>query len=156
MRVDAAECYGTAVETAADILAKLKERGVKHAEIAKVLGVATPNATKLYNPAAKTGKPRSLGYDEAMLLIRHFSLEEPVTATKAIPLSLPVARLVVQYVASRLGVPSTTDDALVEDIAQDVQAFSEFASERPLRESESQVQGFFLGLRAQGNRSGRG
>jgi hypothetical protein len=145
------------VDSAEQILAELKRRGITHAEIAKVLGVNTTNATMLYNPSKKTGKPRRMTYDEGVQLVKKFGLKpEPETeAPGLVPLSLPVARLVVQYVASRLGQSAPQADELVEDTALDVQAFSEFASQPHLRESASHVEGFFQGLRSQNRQSSR-
>jgi hypothetical protein len=143
------------MDSADQILAKLKQRGVTHAQIAGVLGVATANATKLYNAAGKTGKPRRLTYDEAVLLIKKFDLNPATESDEVGPLSLPVARLVVQYVASRLCQSQPVDESLVEDTARDVQAFSAFASRPHLRESESHVEGFFQGLRSQVRQLGR-
>ena len=143
------------MDSADQILAELKRRGVTHAQIAKVLGVNTTNATMLYNPSAKTGKPRRMTYDEGVMLIDQFGLKPETDEPRVLPLSLPVARLVVQYVASRLGNGDRQTDELVEDTAQDVQAFSAFASQPHLRESESHVEGFFQGLRSQTRLSGR-
>ncbi|AHE52379.1 hypothetical protein [Sphingomonas sanxanigenens] len=62
------------MQSAQEILALLKARGVTQAEIARVLGVAQPNVATLYNPA-KTGRRRKLGYDEAVALIAAFDLD---------------------------------------------------------------------------------
>jgi len=129
-----------------EILAKLKANGVTHERIAAVLGVTTPNATKLYNPAGKTGKPRRLAYDEAVKLIEKFELTEAVKPIG--PLSEPVARLLVQYVASRLGVKVSPEDPQVGELAQDIQAFSEFAAEPHVRESSDKAIGFFQALKS--------
>lgn len=146
------------MDSADQILAELKRRGITHAQIAKVLGVNTTNATMLYNPSAKTGKPRRMTYDEGVLLINKFGLkpEPEAEAPGVLALSLPVARLVVQYVASQLGHAAPQADELVEETALDVQAFSAFASQPHLRESASHVEGFFQGLRSQSRQAGRG
>lgn len=150
------QCYPTPVDSADEILAELKRRNVTHAQIAAALGVATTNATKLYNPASKTGKPRRMTYDEGAMLIKAFALDAEGEPLRLAPLSLPVARLVVLYVASQLHMAEPVDDHIVEETARDVQAFSEFATQPHLRESESHVDGFFQGLRSQSRRSARG
>jgi hypothetical protein len=66
------------VHTSDEILAalrkKLDDRVLTQAEVARVLGVSQPNVTKLWSPAAKTGKTRVLGYDEGLKLVEAFEL----------------------------------------------------------------------------------
>jgi len=67
------------MDSAAEILAALREKGVKQAEIARVLNIAQPNAATLYTPA-KNGKLRKLAYDEGLALIKAFDLDVEATA----------------------------------------------------------------------------
>ncbi len=62
------------VDSASQILAALREKGVTQAEIARVLNIAQPNAATLYTPG-KNGKLRELKYDEGMALIQAFDLD---------------------------------------------------------------------------------
>jgi hypothetical protein len=143
------------MRSADDLLEALKAKGVTHAAIAKVLGVTTNNATMLYNPAKKTGKPRRLTYDEAVKLVEAFDLEEQSASDAVLPpLSVPVARLVVLYALSKAGVDP--DPHAVEELARDIQAFSQFAAQPRMRDSESLVEGFFAGLEHQKARAVRG
>lgn len=63
------------MDSSEEILAALKAQGVKQGEIAKVLGVAQPNVSALYNPVKRTGKTRELSYDEGVKLVRAFNLD---------------------------------------------------------------------------------
>lgn len=63
------------MDSADEILAALKAQGVKQGDIAKVLGVAQPNVSALYNPVKRTGKTRELSYDEGVKLVRAFNLD---------------------------------------------------------------------------------
>lgn len=133
-----------AMRSTSDILAALKDKGVTHERIGVVLGITTPNATKLYNPASKTGKPRKLSYDEGLKLIEEFGLSEAPANLE--PLSEPVARLVVLHVANVLGASPSAD--VLDELAQDVAAFSEFVADPHARQSAEQVTGFLRALRS--------
>lgn len=135
------------MDTSEMILSALKARNVTHERIAAVLGVATKNATRLFNPDPKTGKPRKLSYDEGMALINAFGLQDD--ADDGIePMSLPVARLAVQYVAQQLGVKIDPDDERVEDLALDIQAYSEFAASSQIGENPDRAEGWLDGRRS--------
>jgi phage repressor protein C with HTH and peptisase S24 domain len=58
------------------ILDELGRRGISRAAVARVLGVSQPNATRLWQPDARTGKTRTLGFDEGQKLVTAFKLFE--------------------------------------------------------------------------------
>lgn len=62
------------MDTQAEILAALRDKGVTQKQIAQVLHINQPNAATLYTPG-KNGKLRKLSYDEGITLIREFELE---------------------------------------------------------------------------------
>ena len=130
-----------------DILAELIVRGITQGEIADALGIARPNANKLFKPAAKTGKTRTLTYDEGVMLIERFGLDRPEPAPVE-PMAVPVARLAVQYVAQQLGVKIDPDDERVEDLAQDIRAYSEFVASAQVGENRDKAQGWLDGRRS--------
>lgn len=135
--------------SAAEILNALRDRGVSQADICRVLDLKSSRVAEMYN--AVDGKPgihRRLHLDEARKLVEAFGLEsaEPVS-----PLSEQVARLVVLHVAQAFGVQARPDDERVEETALTIRAFSQFAADPAVRDSEEAVTGFFQGfLLAQG------
>jgi transcriptional regulator with XRE-family HTH domain len=130
-----------------EILTELLARGITQVQIAEALGIARPNANKLFNPAAKTGKKRVLSYDEGVTLIEKFELDRPDDAPVE-PMAVPVARLAVQYVAQQLGVKIDPDDERVEDLAQDIRAYSEFVAAAQIGENPDRAQGWLDGRRS--------
>lgn len=136
------------MDTSEKILAALRERNVTHARIASVLNVTTNNATRLYNPDPKTGKTRKLSFDEGMALITAFDLDNQDEDRPIEPMSLPVARLAVQYIAQQLGVRIDPDDERVEDLALDIRAYSEFAASSQIGENLDRAEGWLDGRRS--------
>jgi|UPI0004DFBD82 hypothetical protein len=136
------------MDTSEKILAALRERNVTHARIASVLNVTTNNATRLYNPDPKTGKTRKLSFDEGMALISAFDLDNQDEDRPIEPMSLPVARLAVQYIAQQLGVRIDPDDERVEDLALDIRAYSEFAASSQIGENLDRAEGWLDGRRS--------
>jgi DNA-binding transcriptional regulator LsrR (DeoR family) len=130
-----------------DILAELTARGINQGQIAEALGIARPNANKLFNPATKTGKTRTLTYDEGVTLIERFNLDQPDDVPVE-PMAVPAARLAVQYVAQQLGVRIDPDDERVEDLAQDIRAYSEFVAAARIGENQDRAQGWLDGRRS--------
>jgi phage repressor protein C with HTH and peptisase S24 domain len=62
------------------ILDEIARRSISRTDVARVLGVSQPNATRLWQPDARTGKTRTLGFDEGQKLVTAFKLfegEEP-------------------------------------------------------------------------------
>ncbi len=131
------------------LMIALRERGVKQEEIARVLGIAQANVSKLYNSVSKTGKPRKLSYDEGVALINAFGLDPQNDSAPIEPMSVPVARLAVQYVAQQLGVRIDPDDQRVEDLARDIQAYSELAAASQIGDNLDEARGW---LRGRGSR----
>lgn len=76
---------GYAMRDSQSILAALDEKGIQRGEVARALNISQPNATRLYQPDSRTGKTRSLTYDEGQLLIDRFKLfrDEPPSARPA-------------------------------------------------------------------------
>ena len=131
----------------ADILTELAARGIKQGEIADALGITRPNANKLFKPAAKTGKTRSLTFDEGVTLIERFGLDKPDDSPVE-AMGVRAARLVVQYVAQQLGVKIDPDDGRVEDLAQDIRAYSEFVATAHVGDNQDRAQGWLDGRRS--------
>lgn len=98
-----------AMLTAADILRILDERGVKRGDLAKVLGVSQPNATRLYapDPRSKTQNPRTLTYDEGCKLIEHYRLENDQADNEPVYLNVellgPIVAEIVRLVRAQRG-----------------------------------------------------
>lgn len=142
-----------------DILSQLSARGITQGDIGAALGINRTNANKLFNPVAKTGKTRSLTWDEGVALIETFGLDrseetaEPgeLDASDDTPpalMGVQAARLVVQYVAQQLGVKIDPDDGRVEDLAQDIRAYSEFVASAQVGENPDRAQGWLDGRRS--------
>jgi hypothetical protein len=85
---------------------------------------------------------RRLQLDEAKKLVERFDIEERIN-----PLSTRVARLLVLHAVMALNLPLDPQDERVEEIARDFRAFSQFAADPRVRESEQSVEAFLQGLR---------
>lgn len=142
---DAPHAENRRMLSADELLAALRERGVKNAEIAELLDLPSSRVSELFS-----GK-RRLQLDEAKKLVERYQLEDRVN-----PLSLPIARLLVLYGADALDVDIAPDDPRVEELARDFRAFSMFANDPRVRESEEVVQAFFQGLRLAPGRTSEG
>ncbi|HYI43692.1 MAG TPA: hypothetical protein VD768_08740 [Sphingomicrobium sp.] len=129
--------HGPAMVGADELLAALRERGVKNADIARVLDLPSSRVAEMY-----TGK-RRLQLDEAKRLVEHYGIEDRLN-----PVSVPVARLLVLYVADGLGLKLPPEDPRVEELALTVRAFSEFAADPQVRESAEAAVGFLRGVAA--------
>lgn len=119
-----------------ELLARLKARGVKNVEIAKALGLPDSRVPEIRR------KERALKLDEAVKLVRAFGLEQDFRAD---PLPASIVRLVVQYVASELGVRPSNQQ--LEELSRDVRAFSEFAGDPRVRRSAEAAEAFFQAMR---------
>lgn len=126
--------------TAAELLARLNERGVKNADIARALKVTPSRITEM-----KKGERRLL-LDEAVKLVEVFELESP-QGHPASPLPAPIARLVVQYVSHELGANLEGNQDQLEELAQDIRAFAEFVADPSVRESVEAAEAFFQAMR---------
>lgn len=128
------------VWTTKQLLTKLDERGIKNADVARVLDVSPSRITELRKGEWK------LSLDHAAKIVEHFGLvSEP--APRVPPLPAPVSRLIVQYIADELGVSLEQRAEQLQELSQDVRAFSEFVSDRANRESVEAAEYFFQAMR---------
>lgn len=118
------------------LLALLEERGVRNVEIAKALGLPDSRVPEIKR------KERALKLDEAVKLVRAFELEQ---ALQAPPLPPAVTRLIVRYIAQELGI--SPDDNRLEELAEDLRAFSEFVADPKVRRSLDAAGSFFQAMR---------
>jgi hypothetical protein len=121
-----------------ELLARLKDKGVKNIEIARVLGLPDSRIPEIYR------KDRALKLDEGAKLVRAFGLEP---SPEAVPLPAPILRLAVRYLAAELGHSPEEDDRQLEELLADIQAFSEFVSDPKVRRSIEAAEGFFQAMR---------
>jgi hypothetical protein len=121
------------------ILARLKDARVRKSDIARALGLPSSRVAEMY------GGRRQMKLDEAVTLVEQFQLEE--ASSGITPLTTPIARLLVQHVALAVGAPLDAEDPRVSELAADLRAFSEFASDRRVRDSIQAADGFLHGIR---------
>jgi transcriptional regulator with XRE-family HTH domain len=125
------------VLTTDQLLARLRERKIKNADIARTLGITPSRVTEIFN-----GDRRVL-LDEAVKLAQAYGLEpEP----KATPLPPQMIRLSVLYVAAVLGVPLERTEERMADILATLRAFSEFVADPKVRRSVESAEGFFQAM----------
>ena len=123
------------------IIARLDDAGVRKAAIAKTLGIPDSRVAEIY------GGRRKLKLEEAIKLVETYKLEDaPQDAISPIP--LPVARLLVLYVAKAVGAQLAADSPLTSELAGDIRAFAVFASDRRVRDSLQSAEGFLQGIQA--------
>jgi hypothetical protein len=128
------------VITTKELLARLRDRGIKNAEIARALNLPPPRITEMFDGA------RAVKLDEAAKLVAAFDLElEP--SPRVAPIPAPVAQLIVQHIARELGQPLQSDAPQLKELAEDLRAFSEFVSDPKVRESIDLAMAFFQALR---------
>ena len=120
-----------------ELLARLEERGIRNVDIAKTLGLPDSRVPEIKR------KERALKLDEAAKLVRAFELEQDRSAS---PLPDPVLRLVVQYVAVALGAQPERVRARLEELTEDLRAFSEFVSDPKVRRSIEMSEGFLRAM----------
>ena len=137
---DACDGQRGVVLTTVELLARLKERGVRNHEIAKTLDVSPSRVTEMRNG------DRLIKLDEAAKLVAEFQLDEALPSPRVSPLPAPIARLVVAYVAAELGL-ERANPLQVAEIAEDVRAFAEFVSDPAVRESIDAAETFFQAMR---------
>ena len=130
------------VLTTKELLARLRDRNVKNADIARALQITPSRVTELFNGE------RALKLDEAAKLVAAFDLEaEQSPDSKVSPLPAPVSRLVVQHIARQLDRPLEEDSPQLEALAEDLRAFAEFVTDPAVRESIDLAMAFFQALR---------
>jgi hypothetical protein len=120
-----------------ELLARLKEKGIRNIDIANALGLPDSRIPEIKR------KDRKLTLDEGAKLVRAFGLE-PSPAEVA-PLPAPVLRLVVRYLAEELG--SRSPESALEELTADVRAFAEYVSDPKRRRSLDAAEAFFQALR---------
>ncbi len=130
-------CMAQTVLDTDEIIARLASRGVKNVEIARALSLPDSRVPEIKH------KTRALKLEEAVKLVRAFGLEQDA---EVVPLPPPILRLVVQYIANSLGVPQERTQAKLEDLAEDLRAFSEFAADPKVRRSLDAAEGFFRAM----------
>lgn len=128
-----------------ELLARLRQKGVKNIEIARALGLPDSRVPEIKR------KDRALKLDEAVKLVRTFGLEQDQAA---IPLPAPVVRLLVRYIASELSSPLVDTDPRLEELTEDVRAFAEFVADPKVRRSIEAAEGFFRAMRLRQRKSG--
>jgi hypothetical protein len=124
-----------------ELLEMLRQQGIPKGKIAKALGINPSRITDLFD------RKRKLSLDEAVILMEAFDLEEPQPAPVASPVPAQVTRLIVQYVAQELGCPLEDNEALIEDLSQDVRAFSELVVDPRYRHNIEAAEAFFQAMR---------
>jgi hypothetical protein len=132
--------HPNAMLTTQELLRRLGERGVKNAAVARALNVTPSRVTEMYKGL------RALKLDEAVKLVETFDLE-PEPSRRAAPLPSPIARLIVLYVAAELGVDAEQEPAKVQELSEDVRAFSEFVADPQVRESIEAATAFLQAMR---------
>lgn len=136
---DATAGQPSVVLTTVELLARLTDKGVKNAEIARALGVTPSRVTEMFKG------DRAIKLDEAVKLVEAFGLESP-PSQKAPALPVPVARLIVLYIAAELGVTDPNRHQ-VQALAEDVRAFAEFVNDPVARGSIEAAEVFFQAMR---------
>lgn len=130
--------------TKSELLAALEAKGVSNADMMKVLGMPSSRVSEILRatPGKETDlKPRELSYDEGIRLAQAFL---PELGQSAAPLPLPILRLIVLHVAKKLGCAIREEQ--LADLAEDLRAFSEYASDPKVRGSVEASEGFFRAL----------
>lgn len=118
------------------LLDTLERKGVTRADIARALGLPSPRITEMYS-----GKRRVM-LDEAKRLVDTFNLEQ---SDQVEPISEGVARLLARHVATRLGKPLPGDDPLLQELAEDLRAFANFAQHQRPAPTPDAAAGFLAG-----------
>jgi transcriptional regulator with XRE-family HTH domain len=136
--VDAAQNYPQALGMfdTKGLLAALERKGISKADMARALNLPSPRITEMYS-----GKRRVL-LDEAKRLVDAFRLDQ---SDQIEPISEGVARLLALHIANRLGKPLSSDDPLVQELAEDLQAFSNFARRQSQAPTADAAAGFLAG-----------
>jgi hypothetical protein len=109
------------------ILALLEERGIRNVDIANALGLPDSRIPEIKR------KSRALKLDEGVKLVRAFGLElnQPVP-----PLPPAISRLIVRHLAEGLG--AEPDEARLQELSEDIRAFSEFVADPKVRRLSTQ------------------
>lgn len=128
------------VLTTKELLARLRDKGIKNADVARALNVAPSRVTEMYDGT------RALKLDEAVKLAAEFDLEQGPSRQVG-PLPAPIAQLIVQHIAQEIGQPLQQDDPQLPELAEDLRAFAVFVNDPKVRESIDLAMTFFQALR---------
>jgi hypothetical protein len=121
-----------------ELLARLDEKKVRNIDIARALGLPDSRVPEIRR------KERALKLDEGAKLVRAFELEPSPTGVSLQPAMI---RLAIQYIALELGVPPEANQSQIEELTEDLRAFSEFVSDPKVRRSVDAAEGFFQAMR---------
>ena len=121
-----------------ELLERLKHKGVRNVEIARVLDLPDSRIPEIRD------RRRALKLDEAVKLVRAFELEQDGAPVQPVPQA--ILRLLVQYIALRLGTPEARLRSHLDELTEDMRAFSEFASDPKVRRSIEAAEGFFRAM----------
>ena len=127
-----------------ELLAALEAKGISNADIQRVLGLPSSRVSEILraSPGKETTlKPRELTYDEGVKLARAFLSE---LDQQAPPLPTAILRLVVLHIAKEL--QCRVDEDQLADLAEDLRAFSEYASDPRVRGNAEASEAFFRAL----------
>lgn len=127
------------VLTTKELLARLRDKGVINADIARALNVTPSRVTEMYDGT------RALKLDEAVKLVEKFELEQAPSPRAGLP--APIAQLIVQHIAQEIGLPLQSDAPQLQELAEDLRAFSLFVTDPKVRESIDLAMTFFQALR---------
>jgi hypothetical protein len=119
-----------------ELLGRLKARGVRNIEIARVLDLPDSRIPEIRD------KRRALKLDEAVKLVRAFALE---SSQEADPLPTPILRLLVRYIGERLG--ARAENGRLSELTEDVRAFAEFVADPKVRSNLVAAEAFFQAMR---------
>lgn len=128
------------VLTTGELLGRLRDRGIKNADIARALKVSPSRVTEIFKGE------RSVSLDEGAILVEKFDLESPQDRRVA-PLPAQVSRLLVRYVAAELGVDLERNLPLLQELTEDVRAFAEYVADPSVRENPAAAEAFFQAMR---------
>lgn len=115
--------------------AKVDRKEIRNVDIARALGLPDSRI-----PALLRGE-RRIFFDEATRLVQAFELEQDPAAE---PLRASILRLAVLHIARRLGLK--VEEPALQELAEDLRAFSVFAANPKVRQSVEAAEGFFQAL----------
>ena len=110
------------MQTTPELLARLRERGIRNLDMARALALPDSRIPELYS-----GR-RSLKHDEAVKLVAAFGLEDPPMMVSDTDLTA-----LIKHVAEVLGRPIGDGDERLEGLKGDFQAFAEFQDDPAMR-----------------------
>jgi hypothetical protein len=127
-----------------ELLAALAAKGVSNADIQRVLDMPSSRVSEILRatPGKETTlKPRELTYDEGAKLVRAFL---PELNHSVPPLPVAILRLLVLHIAKALD--CTVPEEQLTELAEDLRAFSEYASDPKVRGNAEASEAFFRAL----------